>query len=154
VFAREGPLAQEDTNVSERDWKADLKRVFETQQSNKVAEEMRAKETDEKVARLVEAVVVPALEEVRAELQKYGKVFEIHYNRGGASFTLKNHDRVFRYSIDGREGGLNSVSMVNGIRSEGSIRVRAGGDPLTSLTREDVIEDVVQWFQINSRYLL
>lgn len=85
------------------DWREELKKILETRPSRaSLKDQEQLEETRRRIEAFVEDVVMPAFEDLRAELEKLGREASIDRRRFQASLHVFNEGREeFSYAIRG-----------------------------------------------------
>src|SRR5258708_4487830 len=82
------------------DWKSDLGGFFEQRNNSHQETSAKANEHPDEHKQFIASVVVPAFEEVKAELEKYGESITIYGGSESASISVtRGGDEQLRYTI-------------------------------------------------------
>ena len=135
------------------DWKQDLERLFADKQAAEERRQDALAAQSTAIERWIVAVVVPALNEVKAELEKYGRRVTVSNSAESASLTVHVNDgEEFGYQIRtlrsetsarpqpsirfrGRDGEM--------CRAEGVFRDGPQDYDITSISKSEIIRHVV-----------
>ena len=130
-------------------WKSDMESFFHEKQSNVQVDEDKLKETQSGVATFFSAVVIPAFEEIKTELEKYQRESNVFGGIDSASIVISYKGYTeFTYSIKVYPGTLfpfseihfRKRSEVKTYRAEGILRVGSQDYTVAQITKEEIIK--------------
>jgi hypothetical protein len=144
------------------DWKSELANSFsKKEQINKVNEE-KIKAIQGEVAKYYSEVVVPAFEELKAELEKYQRKVKVSSGIDFATIEVKNKRELeLIYSLKVRilpdgaipysETRFRDKSKNKSYRAEGKLRYGSKDYDLSQITKDEIIEHFLSHYkrQIN-----
>ncbi len=147
------------------DWKADLAQHFDQEQQKKQEDQATAETNSEKTKHFIATVVVPAFEEVKAELEKLGKSAQVYADANSASIYISwgkpdpithRYTDDLKYYIKVRRGVFPYPEMVyhdRGQRYRAGDFLRGGGNDYTleQVTKEDIIKHLTNEIKNRSK---
>jgi hypothetical protein len=134
------------------DWKQKLANLYEKKLAEINQENARQKQNDESALQYITLVVLPAFEELKAELEKHGREVTIHNRRESAVLEIifgQNHEFGYEIQIRGAEGIRKIINAVNRTdrkrySNEGGIGTSSNDNRITTVTKEQIIEDFLK----------
>jgi hypothetical protein len=133
------------------DWKSDLSDFFDKQGQKVQAETERQKETQSDVKEYLSIEVMPALEELKSELEKHGRQVSIHEGGESAGITVKfQGNEEFQFSVRAQgsrvypETRFREKSDGKMYRAEGGFR---GGTTIYNVKKDEIIKHFLEDYQ-------
>ncbi len=130
-------------------WKSDMESFFHKKQKNAQVDEAKLKETKSGVATFFSAVVIPAFEEIKTELEKYQRKSNVFGEIDSASIVISYKGYTeFTYSIKVYPGTLfpyseihfRKPSEVKTYRAEGILMTGSQDYTIAQITKEEIIK--------------
>ena len=131
------------------DWKSDLEGFFHQKQKKAQVDEDKLKEAKSEVTTFFSAVVIPAFEEIKIELEKYQREGNVLGGIDSASIVISHKGYTeFTYSVKVYPGTLfpcceihfRKGSEVKTYRAEGILRAGSQDYTVAQITKEEIIE--------------
>lgn len=131
------------------DWKSDMEGFFHEKQKKSQVDEDKLKETKSDVVKFFSAVVIPAFEEIKAELEKYQRESNVFGGTDSASIVISYKGYTeFTYSIKVYPGTVfphsemhfRNPSEVKTYRAEGILRTGLQDYTIAQITKEEIIK--------------
>jgi hypothetical protein len=133
------------------DWKSDLSDFFDKQGQKAQTEAERQKETQSDVKEYLSIEVMPALEELRSELEKHGRQISVHEGAESAGITVGfQGNEEFQFSVKAQGSRVYPETRfrerTNGkmYRAEGSFR---GGATIYDVKKDEIIKYFLEDYQ-------
>ena len=126
-----------------------MESFFHKKQKNAQVDETKLKETKSEVAKFFSAVVIPAFEEIKTELEKYQRESNVFGGIDSASIVISYKGYTeFTYSIKVYPGTLFPCSEIHfrkgsGVktyRAEGILRAGSHNYTVAQITKEEIIK--------------
>jgi hypothetical protein len=143
-------------------WKDDLKESLAKKAGKKSEDDKAIAQNYDKGKKFIESQVVPAFNEVKDELVKNGKSATVGYGGTSANITVVGDREEFNLTIEVVVSPLTAFPRTQEIaidrktgkrwRAEGSLRTGAQDYDVTSITKDEIIQEVVRRYKtrINS----
>jgi hypothetical protein len=133
------------------DWKSDLGSFFEQRHNSHQESSAEANEHLGEHRQFIASVVVPAFEEVKAELEKYGESIKIYGGSESASiYVTREGDEQLRYTISVR-GKIPHLETRYRDRktgrhwiSEGHFDLSLQGRTIDQFSKDDIIRNFLE----------
>jgi len=131
------------------DWKSDLEGFFHQKQKKAQVDEDKLKGTKSEVATFFSAVVIPAFEEIKTELEKYQREGTVLGGIDSASIVISHKGYTeFTYSIKVHPGTsfpyseihFRNPSEAKTYRAEGILRTGSQDYTIAHITKEEIIK--------------
>ena len=131
------------------DWKSDMEGFFHGKQKKARVDEDKLKETKSEVATFFSAVVIPAFEEIKTELEKYQRKGNVFGGIDFASIVISYRGYTeFTYSIKVHPGTrfpyteilFRNPSEAKMYRAEGILRTGSQDYTIAQITKEEIIK--------------
>jgi hypothetical protein len=133
------------------DWRDKLNNKF-----NKISEQKRQEAAElprqqELAAQWIKETVVPAFHEVQPEIEKHGRKVIINSNQTRATILVTMHGSIeldYQIIAEVHPAGVNAVTSIgySGGRSRGSPRGGAQGYHASTVTKEEIIADILMHY--------
>ena len=131
------------------DWKSDLEGFFHQKQKKAQVDEDKLKEAKSEVTTFFSAVVIPAFEEIKIELEKYQREGNVLGGIDSASIVISHKGYTeFTYSIRVHLGTsfpyseihFRNPSEAKTYRAEGILRTGSQDYTIAHITKEEIIK--------------
>ena len=141
-------------------WKSDMESFFHKKQKNAQVDETKLKETKSGVATFFSAVVIPAFEEIKIELEKYQREGTVLGGIDSASIVISHKGYTeFTYSIKVHPGTsfpyseihFRNPSEAKTYRAEGILRTGSQDYTIAHITKEEIIKQFLSDYKRHIR---
>ena len=133
------------------DWKSDLSDFFDKQGQKAQTEAERQKETQSAVTEYLSIEVMPALEELRSELEKHGRQISLHEGAESAGITVGfQGNEEFQFSVRAQGSRVYAETRFRErtdgkmYRAEGSFK---GGTTIYDVKKDEIIKYFLEGYQ-------
>jgi hypothetical protein len=144
------------------DWQGELASFFQDKEQKKIETDQELHETCVKVVDFYRDVVVPAFEDVKSELEKYGRDIRISSGSDSASISVSHCGEVeFQYTLKVRvspngaipypETHFRNHSDGKSYKSQGCLRSGVQDYTVTTITKKEIILHLVADYMNHSR---
>ena len=140
------------------DWKRELSDLFEKRETDERETARKIEEKQPDVPAFYLTKVIPAFNEIKAELEKYGREVQVHGYEHGASITVSHQGQEqMRYSIEVRVGPgrafpypklrLKDRNTGATFGSEGSLRSGGQDYDVTDISKGEIVRNVLDTYK-------